>query len=57
MGNRLLQTVNSVATRYLLDTQPGLALVLGETTNAQLTTFTHRVAFIRCIITLILVIL
>jgi YD repeat-containing protein len=41
MGNRLSQTVNSVATRYLLDTQPGLALVLGETTNANATHYIH----------------
>jgi hypothetical protein len=33
-GNRLSQSVNSVLTKYMLDTQAGLALVLGETTGA-----------------------
>jgi YD repeat-containing protein len=36
-GNRLSQSVNSVLTKYMLDTQAGLALVLGETTGANTT--------------------
>jgi YD repeat-containing protein len=33
-GNRLSQSMNSVLTKYMLDTQVGLALVLSETTGA-----------------------
>jgi YD repeat-containing protein len=42
-GNRLSQSVNSVLTKYMLDTQAGLALVLGETTGANTTRYLHGV--------------
>ncbi|MCZ7543539.1 MAG: hypothetical protein M5R40_08380 [Anaerolineae bacterium] len=41
LGNRVQQTVNSVVTKYLLDTQPGLAVVLKATTEGNNTHFIH----------------
>ena len=35
------QTVSSVVTKYLLDVQPGLALVLAETADGNTTRFVH----------------
>ncbi len=40
-GRRIQQTVSSIVTDYLLDTQPGLALVLAETTGANTTRYVH----------------
>jgi RHS repeat-associated protein len=42
-SNRLSQSVNSVLTKYMLDTQVGLALVLSETTGANTTRYLHGV--------------
>ena len=41
LGNRVQQTVSSVVTDYLLDTQPGLAVVLQQTTGANVERFVH----------------
>ncbi len=41
LGNRIQQTVDSVVTNYLLDTQPGLAVVLQQTTNSNIERFIH----------------
>ncbi len=40
-GNRIQQSVGGVATKYLLDLQPGLAVALAQTTNGQTTRFVH----------------
>ena len=41
IGNRIQQTVSSVVTDYLLDTQPGLAVVLRQTTSGNVDRFVH----------------
>jgi RHS repeat-associated protein len=41
LGNRVAQTVSATVTRYLLDLQPGLAVVLSETTGANTTRYVH----------------
>jgi hypothetical protein len=40
-GNRVSQTANSIVTKYLLDTQPGLALVIAQTTGATTERYIH----------------
>jgi RHS repeat-associated protein len=40
-GNRISQTIGGIVTKYLLDTQPGLALVLAETTGSATTRYMH----------------
>jgi hypothetical protein len=40
-GQRIQQTVSSVVTDYLLDTQPGLAVVLRQTTSGNVDHFIH----------------
>jgi|GEM_PF-4210604 len=40
-GNRISRSVGSTLTRYLLDTQPGLAVVLSETTDMDTTHYIH----------------
>jgi len=39
--NRRSQTIGGIVNQYLLDTQPGLALVLRETTSTQTTHYAH----------------
>jgi RHS repeat-associated protein len=41
LGNRVAQTVSATVTRYLLDMQPGLAVVLSETTGVNTTRYVH----------------
>lgn len=41
LGQRLSQTVSTVVTEYLLDTQPGLYKVLAATTNSDTTRYIH----------------
>lgn len=41
VGNRVSQTVGADVTRYLLDVQPGLAVVLAATTGADVTRYVH----------------
>lgn len=41
LGNRVQQTVSSVVTDYLLDVQPGLAVVLTAKTGANTTRYVH----------------
>ena len=41
LGNRIQQTVGANVTQYLLDLQPGLALVLSETTGANVIRNVH----------------
>jgi RHS repeat-associated protein len=41
LGNRIQQTVSSVVTDYLLDTQPGLAKVIAVATGATTERFVH----------------
>jgi hypothetical protein len=41
LGNRAAQTVGATVTRYLLDLQPGLAVVLSETVGANTTRYVH----------------
>ncbi|MBZ0277692.1 MAG: RHS repeat-associated core domain-containing protein [Anaerolineae bacterium] len=40
-GRRIQQTVGATVTRYLLDLQPGLAVVLAETTGTNVTRYVH----------------
>ena len=40
-GRRVQQTVSSTVTKYLLDIQPGLAVVLSETTGANTMRYVH----------------
>jgi RHS repeat-associated protein len=40
-GNRVSQTASSIVTKYLLDTQPGLALVIAQTTGANTERYIH----------------
>ncbi len=40
-GNRVSQTANAIVTKYLLDTQPGLALVIAQTTGANTERYIH----------------
>ena len=40
-GRRVQQTVSSVVTKYLLDIQPGLAVVLSQTEGSDITRFVH----------------
>jgi hypothetical protein len=42
MGNRIRQTIGANVTRYLLDLQPGLAVVLAATTNGSTAGHTDR---------------
>ena len=41
LGNRIQQTVSSVVTDYLLDTQPGLTVVMQQTTSGNTDRFVH----------------
>lgn len=41
IGNRVSQTVGATVTRYLLDLQPGLAVVLSETAGVATTRYVH----------------
>ncbi|MBE2267003.1 MAG: hypothetical protein IAE80_02140 [Anaerolinea sp.] len=41
MGNRMQQTVGVDVTKYLLDVQPGLAVVLSATTGTDVTRYVH----------------
>ncbi|MBL8118897.1 MAG: hypothetical protein JNJ78_15300 [Anaerolineae bacterium] len=40
-GRRTPQTVSSIVTKYLLDIQPGLAVVLSQTEGSDVTRFVH----------------
>jgi len=40
-GNRVSRSLSGTLTRYLLDTQPGLTVVLAETTGANTTRYIH----------------
>jgi len=41
-GNRVSRSLSGTLTRYLLDTQPGLTVVLSETTGANTTRYILR---------------
>lgn len=40
-GNRIEQTIGSTTTKYLVDLQPSLAVMLSETTGANITRYIH----------------
>ncbi len=40
-GRRVQQSVSSTITKYLLDIQPGLAVVLSQTEGSDVTRFVH----------------